>query len=176
MKRKVPLCCPARSDSWEAGIPRRGLCQLARETRLFDLTNRSENLSLCVRSGYAGIAFTALDSMSARLAAASDSLLLGGGLLGGSLLRSGLRRPSSVLRFLHCHRSLLVAKTYLLESDRHESTGPCANSYQIFQHLEEELRKKWSFFLQIRWNSMRLLKWNRYNTVYVICNLDRIIQ
>jgi hypothetical protein len=40
----------------------------------------------------------------------------------------------------------------LLESDRHESTGPCANSYQIFQHLEEELRKKWSFFLRIRWN------------------------
>jgi hypothetical protein len=24
------------------------------------------------------------------------------------------------------------SKTYLLESDRHESTGPCANSYQIF--------------------------------------------
>jgi hypothetical protein len=30
-------------------------------------------------------------------------------------------------------------KTYLFDPDRIQSTGPCANSYQIFQHLEDEV-------------------------------------
>jgi hypothetical protein len=34
----------------------------------------------------------------------------------------------------------------LIEPDRHESTGPCANSYQIFQLLEDELPKKYAIF------------------------------
>ncbi len=40
------------------------------------------------------------------------------------------------------------SKTYSLASDRHESTGPCANSYQIFQLMEDEITKKWRIFLQ----------------------------
>jgi len=66
------------------------------------------------------------------------------------------------------------SKTYLLESDRHESTGPCANSYQIFQTLEEELRKKWSFFLPMRWK----LDWmnNRNNSANnILYSENRIV-
>jgi hypothetical protein len=74
------------------------------------------------------------------------SSLLGGSLLGGRSLRTTLLRCA----LLHRHWSFPRSKTYLFESDRHESTGPCANSYQIFQLLEDELEKKCSIFLATR--------------------------
>ncbi len=89
-------------------------------------------------------------------------LLLGGSLLGGSLLGGSLLRRGLLFALLHCHGSFPRSKTYLRKPDRHESTGPCANSYQIFQLLEDELEEISSIFQRKRLRRTRKNKSSYY--------------
>jgi hypothetical protein len=106
MKRKVPLCRPARSDHRESRLPgAEAFACSPRETRLVDLMNRRENLSLCVRRRVRRNLLRG-DRLDRRPRGRGAGSLL----LRRCLLRCGLRILLGCCGFLHGHRCLLVVR------------------------------------------------------------------